>query len=202
MPAPPILEIYVVWHPDDDLGSTASNWLIEHFHGPAYAGLAGGAVEVYLRGAAWDGTTGPPRPMPFMQALPAGLAAAQITVVIPILGRGLARAVREDPRWRSYVESIFTADQSTSLQAGEDVVAVYPLAAPSPDLAGTVLATLAEKPQTLPRAAATSCARGRAGDQPTARTHSHRRRHRRTSHRLHQPHQELGGSGRQGSRPL
>src|SRR4051812_35874312 len=112
MPAPPILEIYVVWHPDDDLGATVSNWLIQHFHGPAYSGLAGGAVEVYLRSLAWDLPGGPPRPMPFQAPLPAGLAASQVTVVIPILGRGMGRAVRDSEAWRSYMESVFAADRT------------------------------------------------------------------------------------------
>ena len=43
MPAPPILETYVLWHPDEAFGSKSTDWLIEHFHGPAYAGLAGGS---------------------------------------------------------------------------------------------------------------------------------------------------------------
>ena len=46
MPTPPILEIYVVWHPDDVNGEAVADQLTKHFHGPAYSGLAGGAVEV------------------------------------------------------------------------------------------------------------------------------------------------------------
>jgi hypothetical protein len=156
MPAPPILEIYVLWHPDDDLGATIADQLITHFHGPAYAGLAGGAVEVYLRSAAWDGASGPPRPMPFMTPLPAGLPAAQITAVIPILGRHLARAVRFSDEWRGYIEAIFTADQTTAVATGSEIVAVYPLVVPGANLSGSILAALAVRPQTLPRTAANS----------------------------------------------
>jgi hypothetical protein len=156
VPAPPILEIYVVWHPEDELGAIVSEWLLTHFHGPAYAGLAGGAVEVYLRSAGWESVTGPPRPMPFMQPLPAGLPPAQITAVIPILGRHLARAVRTDDSWRSYVDAIFAADQTTAAKLGSDIVAVYPLAVPGANLAGSDLEELATRPQTLPRRAATS----------------------------------------------
>lgn len=156
MPAPPILEIYVLWHPDDDLGSTIGDQLISHFHGAAYAGLAGGAVEVYLRSTAWDGATGPPRPMPFMSPLPAGLPAAQITAVIPILGRHLARAVRSDDDWRGYVDAIFAADQTTSVAPGPPIVGVYPLAVPGANLSGSSLAALATRPQALPQSAAHS----------------------------------------------
>jgi hypothetical protein len=59
--APPILEYYVLWHPDDDaLGSSVAQQLMDHFHGPAYAGLAGGAVEVYTRSTGWTEPNGTP----------------------------------------------------------------------------------------------------------------------------------------------
>jgi hypothetical protein len=156
MPAPPILEIYVLWHPDDDLGATIGDQLIGHFHGPAYAGLAGGAVEVYLRSAAWDAASGPPRPMPFMSPLPAGLPAAQITAVIPILGRHLARAVRTSDEWRDYIDAVFAADQTTAVAPGSPIVGVYPLSVPAANLSGSSLAALASRPQTLPRSTADS----------------------------------------------
>ncbi|MGH7733829.1 MAG: toll/interleukin-1 receptor domain-containing protein, partial [Gemmatimonadales bacterium] len=156
MPAPPILEIYVLWHPDDDLGATIGDQLIHHFHGPAYAGLAGGAVEVYLRSVPWDGASGPPRPMPFMSPLPAGLPAAQITAVIPILGRHLARTVRSDGNWRRYLEAVFAADQTTAVAPGSPIVGVYTLTVPGANLAGSSLAAVAARPQTLPGFAADS----------------------------------------------
>ena len=65
-------------------------------HGPEYAGLAGGAVEVFIRSVGWASAVGPPRPLPFMEPLPAALPAAQITVIVPVLSVGLARAVRDD----------------------------------------------------------------------------------------------------------
>lgn len=155
MPAPPILEIYVVWHPSDELGRSAADALVRHFHGPAYAGLAGGAVEVYLRSAAWNGDDGPPRPLPFMSALPGELSAAQITAIIPVLGRGLARAVRDDERWREYVESIFAPDPD---RAGLPThgVATYPLRVPGADFSGSLLDELTSGPQALPTEAAGS----------------------------------------------
>lgn len=154
MPAPPILEIYVLWHPDDTVGSTLADWLIDHFHGPAYAGLAGGAVEVYLRSIGWRTPGGPPRPLPFMAPLPADLPAGQITVVVPVMGRGMARAVRDDPEWRGYIESVFAADQPESSASGRDVVVVLPLSIA--EISGTNLAAIAGRPQALPRVAAES----------------------------------------------
>ena len=153
---PPILEIYVVWHPDDDFGATAGNWLIEHFHSPAYAGLAGGAVEVYLRSAGWERPGAPPRPLPFMSPLPAELPAGQITVVVPILGRALARAIRKSEAWRQYIQAIFDADGTRPRTPDSEVVAVYPLPIPGADLSGSGLAEIATRPQALPRAVAVS----------------------------------------------
>lgn len=155
MPAPPILEIYVLWHPDDALGASITDWLIEHFHGPAYAGLAGGAVEVYLRSTAWAEPTGPPRPLPFMKALPADLPAGQITVVIPVLGRAMARAVRDHTDWREYVQAVFDANDDSSPE-GQAAVAVLPLLAPGADLSGTSLATMTSTLQALPKSVADS----------------------------------------------
>lgn len=155
MPAPPILEIYVLWHPDDTIGSSITDGLIEHFHGPAYAGLAGGAVEVYTRSTAWTDPTGPPRPLPFMELLPADLPAGQITVVVPVLGRAMARAVRDHSNWRRYLEAVFHADDDSSPE-GRAAVAVLPLPAPGADLSGSSLATIASRLQALPTSVAGS----------------------------------------------
>src|SRR5215467_4657050 len=46
---PPILELYVVWHPGDAAGQAVAQQLIDHFRGSAYSGLIGGAVDVYVR---------------------------------------------------------------------------------------------------------------------------------------------------------
>lgn len=158
VPLPPILEVYVLWHPDDALGAEVAGWLTTHFHSAAYAGLAGGAVEVYLRSAGWEAPSAPPRPLPFMQPLPAGLPAAQITAVVPVLGTGLARAVQGDPAWRTYMEEVFAADQASPDAEGElgAPVGVYPLRDPDADLTGSALAQLAARQQALPREAAES----------------------------------------------
>jgi len=156
MTVPPILEVYVLWHPDDPLGSSIGDQLIEHFHGPAYAGLAGGAVEVYLRSTAWSEPGGPPRPLPFMDPLPARLPAGQITVVIPVIGRSMARAFRDSPQWSEYLKAVFEADAEDRTSDGRSVVAVMPLFVPGADLSGSELAVLSSRLQSLPKASASS----------------------------------------------
>jgi len=110
MPLPPLLELYVLWHPSDTLGVRVAEALRAHFHGPTYAGLAGGAVEVYVRSDGWSSPTGPPRPLPLHAALPHGLQAAQFTVILPVLGTHLARATETSVEWSKYLSAIATAN--------------------------------------------------------------------------------------------
>lgn len=132
MPVPPILDVFVLWHPRDrELGSRASNTLLRHFHGVTFSGLAGGAVEIYTRSEPWDGWSGPPRPLPFLTPLPYELPAAQMHAVIPVFGIGLARAVQEDETWRAYLEALARA-------AVDSQVSVYPLLDPQVERIGTL----------------------------------------------------------------
>ena len=119
---PPILDIYVVWHPDDTEGRTIAGWLLDHFHGTPYVGLVGGGVEVYTRTTPWVAGSDVPRPMPFQTPLPYELPSARVVVVVPILGPRLARAV-EDPSsgWASYL-----ADVRDSAAAKESV-GIFPI---------------------------------------------------------------------------
>lgn len=125
---PPLLEVYIVWHPDDGhVGEQVATLVQAHFHGPAFSGLAGGAVEVYVRSEPWDGDGSAPRPMPFQAPLPHGLPAAHKTVVIPLLATHLARAVAdENSSWASYITDI--ADAATR----EDIL-VLPAKKPDPE---------------------------------------------------------------------
>lgn len=72
----------MLWHPDDAIGSKITDWLIQHFHGPAYAGPArrrrrGIPAQQRVGRAKWATS-----PLPFVEALPADPPAGQITVVI------------------------------------------------------------------------------------------------------------------------
>lgn len=113
---PPVLEIYVVWHPDDVVGSTVMASLLEHFHGTSFSGLVGGAVEVYARSAGWIEAGGAPRPLPFMAPSPNGVLAPSLTVVVPVLGARLARAVENGSSWADYlVEMVAIAERDPSV---------------------------------------------------------------------------------------
>lgn len=118
---PPILEVFVLWHPDDSDGARIAGEIFDHFHGTTFSGLIGGAVEVYERSAGWESHYGPPRPLPFVEPLPNGLAGAAFSVVVPILGTRLARAAESDNGWRSYLAKLVGA------AATEQSVGVFPV---------------------------------------------------------------------------
>jgi hypothetical protein len=121
---PPLLEIFVVWHPDDRAGAIAADQIGAHFHGTQFTGLIGGAVEVYGRNQPWRRPGDAPRPIPLPNDPPPNdVAQAAFTVIVPVLGFRLARLVqkREGPWWE-YLERIKHAQRKF-----HDQVAVFPL---------------------------------------------------------------------------
>lgn len=147
---PPILEVCVLWHPDDEIGAHVAETLLEHFHGTTFAGLVGGAVEVYTRSAGWESLGGPPRPLPFMEPLPNGLASAAVTVVVPVLGTHLARAAEDDPSWFTYLHRL------TEAAAADTSVGLFSLRLDDGATApGTHLGEMFGSHQTLDSAGAT-----------------------------------------------
>jgi hypothetical protein len=122
---PPVLEIYAVWHPDDgpEGGREIAKELVNHFHGTLFSGLIGGAVEIYVRSEDWKEKDGAPRPIPFPGSPPPnGVAPAEITAVVPIIGVGLASAVENaGSAWRDYLGAIVSARLATP-----DRVGVFP----------------------------------------------------------------------------
>jgi hypothetical protein len=120
---PPILEIYVVWHPGDKPGSEIAETLLEHFRGHAYSGLIGGAIDVYVRSESLSGSPADaPASIPVLDPPPYGLAVPAFTAVLVVAGSELAAAVEEPGRWRDYVEAITAAHK-----AQPDSVAVFPV---------------------------------------------------------------------------
>lgn len=146
---PPILEIFVVWHPEDEAGATVAEWLLEHFHGTAFSGLIGGAVEVYTRSTPWDGDTGPPRPLPFVAGQAAELDLPTVTVVVPVLSTRLARAVEDEPEWRAWMADLMAGATE------RDDVEVFGLRGPRAQIDRTRLGDLFGVSQRLPDACAT-----------------------------------------------
>ena len=60
---PPVLELYIVWHPGDGKGPGIAQKFIGHFHGTAFTGLIRGAVEVFICSEDWRATKDAPRPI-------------------------------------------------------------------------------------------------------------------------------------------
>lgn len=113
---PPVLEIYVVWHPADAEGASIAQEFVEHFHGTAFTGLIGGAIEVFTRSAGWIGTGDAPRPIPTSSAPPPnGIEQARFVAVVPLLGTEMAAAVEsaENP-WRRYISELASEQKRSS----------------------------------------------------------------------------------------
>jgi hypothetical protein len=117
---PPVLEIYVVWHPGDVRGLEICEEFVQHFHGTVFSGLIGGAIEVYARSAGWRFVDGAPRPFPFaVDAPPPNVQQAQFIATVPILGNEMAAAVQHDSRpWQHYVRGLASAQASTPHRIG------------------------------------------------------------------------------------
>jgi hypothetical protein len=120
---PPILEVYVLWHPADEAaGRPLMDRLVGHFHGNAYSGLLGGAIEVFARSQGWLDAAGAPRHLPSLD--PADLVpATALTAVVVWMGLGLARAVEaEASPWGQWLEALRDRQQ-----AAPDRLRVFPI---------------------------------------------------------------------------
>jgi hypothetical protein len=142
MPAPPILDIFVVWHPADEVGGEVFERVHRHFHSEAYSGLAGGAVDVYCRSAGWLAPAGPPRPLPLHGVTEGHVPAAQFSAVVPVLGAGLRDAVESDADWATYLRGVAGATG--------DTVAVLPVAITGVNLQNSTLYDVIGAIQRLP----------------------------------------------------
>jgi hypothetical protein len=117
---PPILEIFVLWHPQDTGGAALADRVLEHFHGNAFSGLLGGAVEVYMRHAGWGTAADAPRPIPFPGSPdPMGVGAARVVAVVPLVGNELASTLESgNAAWQTYVEGIASAQRKDGASVG------------------------------------------------------------------------------------
>lgn len=142
---PPVLEIYVIWHPADLDGRAIALEIVEHFHGTAFSGLIGGAVEVFVRSEGWSGAGSAPRPV-FTPARPPpnGVAAAMFTAVVPILGIELAGDVEGGGPWQSYLRDIVAAHNADKNRVG---LFAYGLSMAA--TSGTQLAKIVGEQQTI-----------------------------------------------------
>lgn len=131
---PPVLEIYVVWHPGDVCGQGICEEIVGHFHGTVFSGLIGGAVEVYARSAGWVAENDAPRPISFDKDS-AESSTAQFFAIVPILGNELAAAVQSGTGpWCTYLQAL--VDEQT---AEPHRVGVFPYRLDAGATVGTVL---------------------------------------------------------------
>jgi hypothetical protein len=133
---PPVLEIYIVWHPADQRGGQVADEVVRHFHGNPFTGLIGGAVEVYVRSEGWQHRGGPPRPIPYSgTALSSVVDSARLTAVVPLLGTEFAAAVQDAMGgWYEFAQEILIAHGNAPRQVG-----VFPILLDSGAASGTVL---------------------------------------------------------------
>lgn len=136
---PPILEIYVVWHPGDGAGEEITDNLLAHFRGTAFSGLIGGAIDVYVRSTSESGSPADaPSPIPVLAPPPYGLAVPRYTAVVVAAGTELAFAVEAGGPWRQYVEAIAAARRAHPDSIGLYPVQTAPLAFDNTVLGGLV----------------------------------------------------------------
>lgn len=115
---PPVLEIYVVWHPSDTEGQPIARALLEHFRGTTFSGLIGGAVEVYIRSESATGRVGVPRPLPCTHPMPYGVASPATTAVVLVAGTNLGKDVETDGPWRQYIQALVNASSADPTTVG------------------------------------------------------------------------------------
>jgi len=142
---PPILEIFVVWHPQDADGEAVAEQFVEHFHGSAFSGLIGGAVEIYVRSEGWRDPQDAPRPLPPAAALPYGIPGAALTAIVPVLGNGLAAVVQQGvSAWHEYAQGLIELREAAPEQVG-----IFPLPLSEGATAGTRLGEIFGAPQRI-----------------------------------------------------
>lgn len=121
---PPILEIFVVWHPDDPRGGDVAESIFEHFmQSPTFSGVIGGGIQVSFRSAGWKGMGTSPRPI-YSSANPGpnGLRPAKFIALVPLLGIELAASVEiAGSVWDRYITTLRDAQT-----AAPDEIGVFP----------------------------------------------------------------------------
>ena len=113
---PPILEVFVVWHPQDTTGAGLAERIFSHFmHGPTFSGVIGGGIQVSMRSVGWEGDETAPRPI-YADGNPApnGIHPANFVAVVPLLGTELAASVEgENSSWHQFINAICDAQAGT-----------------------------------------------------------------------------------------
>lgn len=118
---PPILEIFVVWHPRDTTGAALAKTIFSHFmHGTTFSGVIGGGIHVSLRSAGWEGDGSAPRPVyADGSSTPNGIRPANFVVVVPLLGTELAASVEDrNSDWHRFMAAVRDAQAGMAERFG------------------------------------------------------------------------------------
>jgi hypothetical protein len=137
---PPILEIYVIWHPADAAGDEVAREIFNHFMlGPTFSGIIGGGIHVALRRDGWTAAESAPRPV-YTEGAPGPneMQPARFVAFVPLLGLGMAEAVQPGSgSWHGYVRGFVEQKRSTP-----DTIGVFPFVLDHAATDGTELGEL------------------------------------------------------------
>ena len=109
---PPVLEIFVLWHPRDAVGRDIAEELVAHFRGVSFSGVIGGGIHVSLRSTGWLEDQGAPQPVytPLSPG-PNGLQPARYVALVPLLGVELASNIETEGSWKGFIENLVKEQQ-------------------------------------------------------------------------------------------
>ncbi|MDU0348168.1 hypothetical protein [Actinomyces sp. MRS3W] len=129
-PSPTVLDIFVVWYPDDQVGQTICDELFYHYHSEVFSGLAGGAIEVYGRSRPAPGSDEPLVITSQIGSAGGGPKLANspalFSVVLVVVGPNLVRASMEDGPWRKYLKSLIHLRDDATARGNVLVLPVLP----------------------------------------------------------------------------
>lgn len=129
---PPILDIFVIWHPKDTEGSLIYNALLKHYHSKTFAGLAENAIEVYGRTSSnvlnnntnttilpiftTDGTIGPDH-INYTKDI------AKHSTILVFIGEHLVRSsLQTGNEWHSYLSDVLKIQHRSSRENSRTLI--------------------------------------------------------------------------------
>ena len=128
-PSPAVLDIFVIWHPEDVMGATICDTLFEHYHSDFFSGLAGSAVEVYGRSIPLPGAGESPPPIITTdgvvgdESLANQSQPAPFSSILPVIGENLIQAsLKENSPWQKYLNSLLLLRESTHNNASHVLI--------------------------------------------------------------------------------
>lgn len=151
---PPVLEVFIVFHPEDYNGEWLANEIANHFmENSTFSGIIGGGIQVSIRAQGWSESKDAPRPI-YSQGNhpPSHMKSSDFTIIVPLIGNEMAGAVENtDSCWHAYISEV---DRMHS--CAPDSVGVFPYLMDSGAINETELAHILGKYQMLAAGSALS----------------------------------------------